>query len=190
MKTIVRMMGALALVVVGRMAVADTVIYKQDFESGAGEAATVAGQLVGQDGWFSVSNGTGLKVAVGTGNGNLGYLNNMQVVPNVPQATGNIVARSVAALDPTQAYKLTFDADDYIGGFGLGGADGNYKVAIRYDGPTMALTGAVCWAWRIRQDMTCFHFLARATIASRSKLTLMARRTRSLPITTLARGMF
>src|SRR3984885_630073 len=85
MKAIITTMGVGALVVATvTLARAQTVVYSQNFESQTGETPVVSGQLVGQDGWVSFSNGTGIQIGVGTGQsagGNLGVLDDKQTLP-------------------------------------------------------------------------------------------------------------
>ncbi len=155
MKTILAMIGAGAammgalLTTPGLASAATTVIYKQDFENGPGEAPIVAGSLVGQDGWVDYVNGTPIQVGVATGGamgGNLGQLDDMQILPTTfGQPAQNYANRPLpSALDPTKVYTLTFDADNFDGGFGFGGAingvsnQGTYLAAVRFDNPDLA----------------------------------------------------
>ncbi len=207
MKTILAMIGAGAammgalLTTPGLASAATTVIYKQDFENGPGER-DVAGSLVGQDGWVDYVNGTPIQVGVATGGamgGNLGQLDDMQILPTTfGQPAQNYANRPLpSALDPTKVYTLTFDADNFDGGFGFGGAingvsnQGTYLAAVAFDIRIWLLTRALCSTAPIPTIINSFRsppaipaILAASVPVSRSFSTV--RPARSAPITTTA----
>jgi hypothetical protein len=138
MKAFIVMMGVVA---VANLATAQTVVYKQDFESGAGETAVTAGALVGQDGWTNYSNGTGIQIGVGTGShagGNLGNLDDLQVLPANGGVSGYATHNLGISLNPGDIYTLTFDMDNFDGGLGFAKTSGQYVAAIAYSGSKSA----------------------------------------------------
>src|ERR1700733_10578847 len=143
MKTAVTMIGAAVLGLAVATVASATVLYQQDFENGlganawVGEGATVPGELVGQDGWTSYSNGTGIQIGVGTGQhagGNDGTLDDLQVLPLNGGVSGYATHNLGISLDPTQVYSLTFDMCDFDGGLGFAKGNGQYNCAISYYG--------------------------------------------------------
>ena len=138
MKAFVVMMGVVA---VANLATAQTVVYKQDFESGPGETAVVPGALVGQDGWTSYSNGTGIQIGVGTGShagGNAGTLDDLQVLSLNGGVQGYATHNLGISLNPGDIYTLTFDMDNFDGGLGFAKTSGQYVAAVTYSGSKSA----------------------------------------------------